>query len=208
MICFSKPNDHRLAVPGYRLAGIVAAAVLTAGSALAQRSTTSTETMVISAAASNIDDATNTGEFKDISITQGTRRLTAERARATGLGVKNSQWSFVGHVVITLDPNTWLLADQATLEYRDGKLAQIRATGSPAYFDQLRTEPQPRQHGQADVVTYDAKQDTVNFQGHVQLSDGGGMELSAPVVVYSIQDHTWHADSTSTARTVHIKVKP
>jgi lipopolysaccharide transport protein LptA len=195
-------------VPGYRLAVIIAAAMLIAGSAMAQPPASSEEAMVINAATSNLNDATNTGEFKDISVTQGTRRLTAERARASGLGQKNSQWTFVGHVVISLDPDSWLLADQAIVEYRDGKLAQIRATGSPTYFDQLRTEPQPRQHGQADGVTYDAKQDTVTLEGHVQLSDGDGMELSAPVAVYSRRDRTWQADSATNARTVHIKVRP
>jgi|HubBroStandDraft_5_1064220.scaffolds.fasta_scaffold188768_2 lipopolysaccharide transport protein LptA len=208
MIPFSKPNDHRLAVPGYLLAAIVAGAVLIAGSAMAQRPATSEETMVISSASSNVDDAANTADFKDISVTQGTRRLTAERARASGLGAKNSQWTFVGHVVISLDPNSWILADQAILEYRDGKLTQVRATGSPTYFDQIRSEPQPRRHGQADVITYDAKQDTVNLQGHAQLSDGDSMEISAPIVVYSIRDHTWQADSATKARTVQIKVRP
>jgi lipopolysaccharide transport protein LptA len=208
MIRFSKPTDYRSVGPGYRLAAIVAAALLIAGTSVAQPPATSADSLVISSASSNIDDATNTANFKDVSISQGTRRLTAERARATGLRLQKSQWTFVGRVVITLDPSSSLWADQAILEYRDGKLAQGRATGSPTHFEERRPDPQPPRRGQADVITYDAKQDTVQLQGHAQVSDGDGIEFSAPVLVYHIHDHRWQADSATEARTVHIKVRP
>jgi lipopolysaccharide transport protein LptA len=208
MIPFSNPNDYRSAAPGYLLAAIIAATLLIAGTAFAQPPAASGESIVINSASSNIDDATNTADFKDVSVSQGTRRLTAERARATGLGFKNSQWTFVGRVVISLDPRSSLWADQAILEYRDGKLAQVTATGSPTHFEERRADPQPPRHGQADVITYDAKQDTVQFQGHAQVADGDGLEMSAPVLVYHIPDHRWQADSATEARTVHIKVKP
>jgi lipopolysaccharide transport protein LptA len=208
MIPFSKPNDHRSAVPGYRLAAIIAGGLLIAGTAAAQHPATSGESIVINSASSNIDDATNTADFKDVSVDQGTRRLTAERARATGLGFKNSQWTFVGRVVISLEPRRSLWADQAILEYRDGKLAQVTATGSPTHFEERRTDPQPPRRGHADAITYDAKQDTVRLQGHAQVSDGDGMEISAPMIVYHIRDDKWQADSATEARAVHIIVKP
>jgi len=208
MIPFSKPNDYRPLVPGDRLAAIVAGALLISGAAVAQPPATSRESLVISSASSNIDDATNTADFKDVSVSQGTRRLTAERARVTGLRLQSSQWTFVGRVVINLDPNSSLWADQAVLEYRDGKLAQGTATGSPTHFEERRPDPQPPRRGQADVITYDAKQDTVQLQGHAQVSDGDGIEFSAPVLVYHIHDHRWQADSATEARTVHIKVRP
>jgi lipopolysaccharide transport protein LptA len=190
------------------LTAIVAGAWLMAGAAVAQRPATSGESLVISSASSNIDDATNTADFKDVSVSQGTRRLTAERARATGLRLQNSQWTFVGRVVISLEPNSSLWADQAILEYRDGKLAQVTATGSPTHFEERRSDPQPPRRGQADVITYDAKQDTVHLQGHAQVSDGEGMEITAPMLVYYIRDHRWQAESAAEARAVHIKVKP
>ena len=208
MIPFSKPNDYRPAVPGHRLAAIVAAALLNAGAAIAQPPATSGDSLVISSAASNIDDATNTADFKYVTVSQGTRRLTAERARATGLRLQKSQWTFVGRVVITIEPGRSLWADQAILEYRDGKLAQVTATGSPTHFEERRPDPQPPRRGQADVITYDAKQDTVQLQGHAQVSDGDGVELSAPMLVYHISDHRWQADSATEAQSVHIKVRP
>jgi lipopolysaccharide transport protein LptA len=208
MIPFSKPTDYRSAVPGHRLAPLVVAALLIAGAAVAQPPTTSGDSLVISSASSNIDDATNTADFKDVSVTQGTRRLTAERARATGLRLQSSQWTFVGRVVISLESNSSLWADRAILEYRDGKLAQVTASGSPTHFEERRPDPRPPRRGQADVITYDAKQDTVQLQGHAQVSDGDGIELSAPKLVYHIRDHRWQGDSATEARTVHIKVRP
>ena len=208
MIPFSKPNDYRSAAPGHRLVPLVAAALLIAGAAVAQPPATSGDSLVINSASSNIDDATNTADFKDISVSQGTRRLTAEQGRATGLRLQSSQWTFVGRVVISLDSNSSLWADRAILEYRDGKLAQGTATGSPTHFEERRPDPQPPRRGQADVITYDAKQDTVQLQGHAQVSDGDGIEFSAPVLVYHIHDHRWQADSATEARTVHIVVTP
>ena len=208
MIPFSRTNDYRSSASGHRLTAIFAAALLIAGAAVAQAPATPGESLVISSATSNIDDATNTADFKGVSVSQGTRRLTAERARATGLRLQNSQWTFVGRVVITLDARSSLWADQAILEYRDGKLAQVTATGSPTHFEALRSDPQPPRRGQADVITYDAKQDTVQLQGHAQVSDGDGIELSAPMIVYYIRDHRWQADSETEARRVRIKVRP
>jgi lipopolysaccharide transport protein LptA len=208
MIPLSTPNDHRSAVPGHRLAAFVAGALLIAGTPMAQPPATSAESMVISSASSNIDDVTNTADFKDISVSQGARRLTADRARTTGLDFQNSQWTFVGRVVFSLDPRSLLWADRAILEYRDGKLAQVTAIGSPTHFEQRRSDPRPPQRGQADVITYDPKLETVHLQGHAWLSDGDGTEISAPMVVYYIRDHRWYADSGTGASTAHIKVRP
>jgi lipopolysaccharide transport protein LptA len=208
MIPFSKPNDHRSAVPGHWLVPIVAAALLIAGPAVAQAPATSADSLVINSTSSNIDDATHTADFKDISVSQGTRRLTAEQGRATGLHLQSSQWTFVGRVVISLESNSSLWADRAIVEYRDGKLAQVTATGSPTHFEERRPDPQPPRRGQADVITYDAKQDTVQLQGHAQVSDGDGVELSAPTLVYHIRDHRWQGGSATEARTVHIVVTP
>jgi lipopolysaccharide transport protein LptA len=208
MIAFSKPTDYRSAVPGHRLAAIIAAGVLIAGAAVAQAPATSGDSLVINSATSNIDDATNTADFRGVSVSQGTRRLTAERARATGLHLQNSRWIFVGRVLITLEPSSSLWADQAILEYRDGKVAQVTASGSPTHFEERRSDPRPPRRGQADVITYDAKQDTVQLQGHARVSDGDGVEFSAPMIVYHVRDHRWQADSGTEARTVHIKVTP
>jgi lipopolysaccharide transport protein LptA len=196
----SKPCDHLCVVPGLRVAAIVAGASLIAGSAVAQRPTTSGEPIVINSVVANIDEANNTADFTTISITQGTTRLTADRARATGVGFQNSQWTFAGRVMINLEPSGSLSADQAILEYRGGELAQVTATGSPAHFEQRRTDSQRAEHGQADEITYDPKQGTVRLHGHAQISDRQGTEITAPMLIYHVRNHTLQAMSESGKR--------
>jgi lipopolysaccharide export system protein LptA len=213
MIHFSKPCDPLFAVLRRGVAAIVAGALLIAGSAVAQRPTPPTPTppkepIVIDSVVANVDEEANTADFTTISVTQGDTRVTAEQAHATGLGSKNSRWIFTGRVMITSELRRSLSADQATFEYRDGELAQVVATGSPARFEQRRTDIQGVEHGQADKITYDAKQRTARLQGHAQLSDGKGMDLSAPMFVYHVRDGKLQAYSESGERAVHITTKP
>jgi lipopolysaccharide transport protein LptA len=196
----------RAAAPGCLVAALVAGGSLIAGAAVAQRPTTSREPIVINSVSSNIDYGTNTAEFTDIVISQGDTRLTAERASATGVGFTNSQWTFTGRVVIISEPRGSLRADQAILEFRNGELTQVTAIGSPAYFEQRRTDSVRPAHGHADQITYDAKLDTVRLDGHAQLSDGRDKEITAPVFLYNVRDEGLQADSPGERRGVHATI--
>jgi lipopolysaccharide export system protein LptA len=99
-----------------------------------------------------------------------------------------------------LEPRGSLWADQAILEFRDGELAQVTAIGSPAHFEQRRTDSRGTEHGYADEITYDAKQDIVRLSGHAELSDGRGVQISAPVFVYHVRDDRLQGDSQSERR--------
>jgi lipopolysaccharide transport protein LptA len=208
MIHFSKPIAHISVVPGRRVAAILAGASLIAGSAVAQRPATTAEPIVINSVVANMDEANNTADFTTISITQGNTRLTADRASATGVGFQNSKWTFAGRVMINSETRGSLWADRAILEYRDGELAQVTATGSPAHFEQRRTDSQSAEHGQADEITYDAKQGTVRLQGHAHIVDGHSTEITAPMFVYHVRNHSLQAISESGAPAVHITTRP
>ena len=195
-------------VPGRRVAAIVAGASLIAGSAVAQRPKASAEPIVINSVVANMDEANNTADFTTISITQGKTRLTADRASATGVGFQNSQWTFAGRVMIISETRGSLWADRAILEYRDGELAQVTATGSPAHFEQRPTDSQRAEHGQADEITYDAKQETVRFRGHAHIFDGQNTDITAPMFVYHIRNHRLQAISENGTPAVHITTQP
>jgi len=107
-----------------------------------------------------------------------------------------------------LEPRGSLSADQAIVQFRNGDLTQVIATGSPVYFERRRTDARGPGHGHADQVTYDATQDTVRLYGHPQLSDGSGVEISAPEFVYDVRDERLQADSQGERRVVHITIKP
>jgi lipopolysaccharide transport protein LptA len=208
MVHFSKGSDAPCVVCRYRVAAIVAGAALIAGTVVAQPPPTSKEPIVIDSVVANIDDTTNTADFTTISVTQGSTRITAERAHATDVGSKNSRWTFTGRVMITSEQRGSLWADQAILEYRDGAVGQIVATGAPARFEQRRTDSEQPQHGEADEITYEAKQETVRLRGHAQISAGRGLELSAPSFMYHVRDGRLQAYSDNGTRAVHITTKP
>jgi lipopolysaccharide transport protein LptA len=203
----------RAALLGCLVAALVAggsliAAAPRAGDVVAQRPATSQQPIIINSVFSNIDYRTNTAVFTDIVVSQGDTRLTAERASATGVGFTNSQWTFAGRVVIILQPRGTLSADQAIVEFRNGQLTQATAIGSPAHFEQRRTDSRLPAHGHADRITYDAKQDTVRLYGHAQLSDGRKVEISAPVLVYNVRDDRLQADSPGERRGVRTTITP
>ena len=208
MIHFSKPCAQLAVVPGRRLAAIVAGASLIAGSAVAQRPKTAAEPIFINSVFSNMVEANNTADFTTISITQGNTRLTADRASATGVGFQNSQWTFAGRVMIISETRGSLWADRAILVYRDGELAQVTATGSPAHFEQRRTDSQQAEHGQADEITYDAKQGTVRLHGHAHIVDAQSTEITAPMFVYHVENHKLEAISENGTPAVHITTRP
>ena len=208
MVHFSKPCAQLSVVSRRRVAAIVVGASLIAGSAVAQRPTTPAEPIVINSVVANMDEANDTADFTTISVTQGTTRLTADRASATGVGFQNSQWTFAGRVTIISQTRGSLWADRAILEYRNGELVQVTTTGSPAQFEERRTDSQPPQHGQADEITYDAKQETVRLRGHARMFDRQSNEITAPMFVYHVRSHTLQAISENGTPAVHITTRP
>ena len=208
VIHFSKDSDAPSIEPRYRVAAILAGASLIAGTVAAQPPPTSKEPLVIDSVVATIDDTANTADFTTIRITQGSARITAERAHATDVGAKNSRWTFTGRVTITSEQRGSLWADQAILLYRDGVLDQIVATGVPARFEQRRTDSERGDHGQADEITYEAKQETVRLRGHPHISAGSGLEMSAPMFLYHVRDGRLQALSDNGTQAVHIVTKP
>ena len=99
-------------------------------------------------------------------------------------------------------------ADQAIIEYRDGALDRILATGAPVRFEQRRTDSGPADHGQADEITYEAKQETVRLRGHPQISTRSGVEMSAPMFLYHVRDGRLQGYSDNGTPAVHIITKP
>jgi lipopolysaccharide transport protein LptA len=208
VIHFSKDSDAPSIEPRHRVAAIVTAASLIAGTVAAHPPPTSREPIVIDSVVATIDDTTNTADFTTISVTQGGSRITAERAQATDVGSKNSRWTFTGRVMITSEQRGSLSADKAVVVYRDGVLDQILATGAPARFEQRRTDSEQADHGQADEITYEAKQATYRLRGHPHISTASGLDMNAPMFLYQVRDGKLQGYSDNGTRAVHIITKP
>ena len=147
--------------------------------------------ITLDAASSDVDYKTHTYTFEKVVISQGTMRVQADHARATGLDFANSHWTFDGHVHIDAEPRGNLRSDQAVVEFKDNRIARATVTGKPAEFEQRRLETQQLARGHADQIVYDVNDGTVRLTDDAWLSDGQN-EISGPLLVYNINQQRVH----------------
>ncbi|HZO24123.1 MAG TPA: lipopolysaccharide transport periplasmic protein LptA [Steroidobacteraceae bacterium] len=162
----------------------------------------------LDAASSEVDYKTNTVVFKDIVISQGDTKVQADHARATGLDFDNSRWTFEGNVRINGEQHGSLHSDQATVDFRNNRIARATIDGSPAEFEQKRADSDQVARGHAKEIVYDVNDATVRLSDDAWLSDGR-TETSAPLLVYDIRKQQLQAASKpETDQRVHIKIDP
>jgi lipopolysaccharide transport protein LptA len=164
--------------------------------------------ITLDAASSEVDYKTHTYTFEKVVISQGTMRVQADHARATGLDFANSHWTFDGHVHIDAEPRGNLRSDQAVVEFKDNRIARATVTGKPAEFEQRRAESQQLARGHADEIVYDVSDGTVRLANDAWLSDGQN-EISGALLVYNINQQRVQAGSEAgTDQRVHITIAP
>jgi lipopolysaccharide transport protein LptA len=162
----------------------------------------------VDAASSEVDYKTNTLVFSQVVITQGTTRVQADHAHASGLNFANSRWTFEGHVRMEMPPRGNLRADQAVVEFKDHRIARATITGKPAEFEQQRTDSQQMAHGHAGEIIYDVIEGTVRLSNDAWLTDGQN-EISGPLLVYNIREQRVQAATEpGTGQRVHITIAP
>ena len=162
----------------------------------------------VDCASGNVDYKTNTMVCSNIVISQGSTRVRADHARGTGgLDFQNSRWTFAGNVQIDAPPRGSLRSDQATVEFRDNRIAGATITGNPAEFEQQRAGDLGMEKGHADQIVYDVTQGTVLLTNNAWISDGHN-EMSAPSISYSIREQKVLATSAGTSQGVHITITP
>jgi lipopolysaccharide export system protein LptA len=140
----------------------------------------------VDAASSDVDYRSNTVVFRDVVITQGTARVSASSARATGLDFRDSTWVFTGNVRIEREGGV-LESDEARVQFRDNLLRVATINGKPARFEQQLARSPDRAHGRATTIVYDLASDRVTFSGDAWLSDGRN-EISGEELVYNVRD--------------------
>ena len=162
----------------------------------------------VDCASGKVDYKTNTMVCRNIVISQGSTRVRADHARGTGgLDFQNSHWTFAGNVQIDAPPRGSLHSDQATVEFRDNRIAGATITGNPAEFEQQRADDLGMEKGHADQIVYDVDQGTVLLTKDAWISDGHN-EMSAPSIAYSIREQKVLASSAGVSQGVHITIAP
>ncbi|MBS0380217.1 MAG: lipopolysaccharide transport periplasmic protein LptA [Proteobacteria bacterium] len=160
----------------------------------------------LDAASSEVDYKTSTVVFKDVVISQCAMRVSADRARSTGLNFANSTWTFEGNVKIDAEARGNIRSDSAVVEFRDNHIARATVTGKPAEFQQQREGVLV--HGHAEEIVYDVNEQTVRLSRDAWLSDGQG-EIKGGLLVYSIRAQTIKAESApGDSGPIHIRIDP
>jgi lipopolysaccharide export system protein LptA len=163
----------------------------------------------LDAASSDVDYKSQTVVFKDIVITQGDIRVEAQRARATGgLNFENTRWTFEGGVRIHVEQRGSLSSDQAIVDFQDNRISKATITGSPAQFEQQRTDAEGMARGRAGEIIYEVGTGTVRLANDAWLSDGR-TEISGPLIVYNIRaEQVQAAASPGEKERVRITIGP
>lgn len=171
------------------------------------------EPISVEAASWEGDYKSNSFVLNQVVITQGTTRLQADRAHASGLtsglDFANSRWTFDGNVRIDGERHGSLRSDQAVVEFHDNRIARATVTGKPATFEQQRANSAQVARGHADQIVWDVSGGTVRLIDDAWLSDGQN-EISGPLLVYNIREQRVEASgspATGGGR-VHIVITP
>jgi lipopolysaccharide transport protein LptA len=211
----SRRNPLLLMVPA-AAAGLALAAppqATPAKAAVPQIPAPGQEPISVEAASWEGDYKSNSFVLNQVVITQGTTRLQADRAHASGLtsglDFANSRWTFDGNVRIDGEHHGSLRSDEAVVEFRDNRIARATITGRPATFEQQRANSDQVARGHADEIVWDVGGGTVRLTDDAWLSDGQN-EISGPLLVYNIREQRVEASgspATGGGR-VHIVITP
>jgi len=141
--------------------------------------------IVVEAHSTEIDARKNRLLLHSVTITQGTLRVDAGEAAATGLNFDNSQWQLWGDVHIKMEKGS-LTSDKADVTFANNQIARAVINGAPASFEQTLDEPPQTARGRANTIEYDVGNGTVRLTQNAWLSDGNN-ELSGDVLVYDVR---------------------
>ena len=162
----------------------------------------------LDAASSEVDYKTNRVVFRNVVISQGSMKVQADHAQATGLDFDNSHWTFEGNVRINAEERGNLRSDEAVVEFRNNRIAKAIIDGSPAEFEQKRADSEQMARGHAHEIIYDVQDGSVRLSTDAWLSDGQ-REISGPELVYNIREQRVQASSQpGTGQQIHITIAP
>jgi lipopolysaccharide transport protein LptA len=204
------PASRGRSAPGSALAALLCAAAACAAepvSAPVLGAPQSSLPISLDARSSEFDYAKNRLVFHNVTITQGTLRVEAGEATATGLNFDNSQWQFIGDVHITMEKGS-LSSDRADVTFANNQIARAVINGAPATFEQTLENPPQTARGHANVIEYDVGNGTVRLAENAWLSDGEN-ELSGDSLVYDIRAERVVANAPAGAgQRVRITINP
>jgi lipopolysaccharide transport protein LptA len=153
---------------------------------------TAVEELVLDSQSLSFDGQAKLFELHAPQITQGSLRIQADDALATGVDFNaQSEWTFTGNVRITIE-TTQIEAASAKFRFEQKRLARGELEGSPVTFTDVDPAQQTTVTGQAQKMSYDSiartirltdtarmQRDNVEFQGCDLIYDFGAERVTS-----------------------------
>jgi lipopolysaccharide transport protein LptA len=153
-----------------------------------------------------LDRQTNLIELKAPVITQGSLRIVADEALATGTEFEDAgEWRLTGDVRITVD-GAVIEASSAVFTFANRRLSRGELVGAPATFSDVN-EQQQTIHGRAEKISYDYIARTLRMTGDawVQLDN---REILGCDLIYDFAAERVTSGSANCAYRVRILPEP
>ena len=153
----------------------------------------------------------NSAVLRAVTIRQCDNRIEADEARSTGgIAFENSRWTFSGNVRIKASGGN-MRSDKAVVEFRNNLISEAIITGTPAEFEQKRTDGNTSL-GHANTIGYVAQGGKITLRENAWLSDGCN-EITGKQLIYNIAAQRVEGQSrTSTSQTgdgrIRITIQP
>ena len=150
------------------------------------------EELVLDSQSLAFDGQAKLFELQAPRITQGSLRIEADEALATGIDFNaRSEWTFTGNVRITIE-TTEIQSSSAVFTFEQKRLARGELAGTPVTFTDVDTARQTSVTGQAEKMSYDSiaktlrltdtarmQKDNVEFQGCDLIYDFGAERVTS-----------------------------
>jgi len=159
----------------------------------------------LDADSSEFDRKNNILFFRGLHITQGVFSIEADEATVAKLDFENSQWNFVGNVVIE-NESAKAYSDRAEVLFRDHHITNAIMHGVPVRFAQISPETGKTTEGHANIMEYDFASGVISMSEDAWLSDGAN-EVSGNRISYDLVSDYIIADSDETGQ-VRMKINP
>ena len=183
---------------------IALAVALSAGAGLGAELVPEGTPIDIDADYSEFDRLNNVIRFRGVQIRQGPVHIAADRAIASAIDFRDSNWTFEGNVRMGTGTAN-IEANLAVLSFSGHQLRVATITGTPAAFsheiDGKRTE------GHANRILYDFSKGVVRLMQNAWLSDGTN-EISGESIQYDIEAQRVVAGGDGIDERVRITVVP
>jgi lipopolysaccharide transport protein LptA len=145
-----------------------------------------------------------------VKISEGDISITADEAQASNPDSSNSHWVLIGKVHVRSESRGDLQGDRATVEIVQGELASAVVTGSPAQFEQTRSQSDRLVKGHAATIDYEVPAGTIQLTGDAWLSDAqNDNELRDAAIIYNIRAKSLASGgNVPGGGRVHLKIQP